>query len=86
MPPADSPLWIKAAAEKVRALADAKQIAPVALALAWLLHHPAGIVPITGASTVEHIVENCTADRAVLSNEEWYDLLAAVADVNARSM
>jgi predicted oxidoreductase len=55
------------------------------IALAWLLRHPAGIVPILGASNPEHIVENCTALNVTLSREEWYDLFATAADIEGRS-
>jgi len=85
-PKADSPPELKAAAQKLTELAAVKQSTPAALALAWLLHHPAGIVPITGASTVKHLIENCAADRVSLSNEEWYDLLAAAADIKSRAI
>jgi predicted oxidoreductase len=47
--------------------------------LAWLLHHPAGIVPIIGATKVEHVIDNCAADRIELSRAEWYSLLRAAA-------
>jgi predicted oxidoreductase len=49
--------------------------------LAWLLHHPAGIVPIIGATKVEHVVDNCAADRVQLSRTEWYSLLRAAAPI-----
>ena len=44
-----------------------------------LLHHPAGIVPIIGATKVEHVIDNCAADRIELSRAEWYSLLRAAA-------
>ena len=49
--------------------------------LAWLLHHPAGIVPIIGATKIEHIIDNCAADRIELSRAEWYALLRAAAQL-----
>ena len=84
-PTAESPPWMKVASEKMRSLAATKQITPAALALGGLLHLPARILPVTGAGTVEHFIEYCTADRAVLSDEEWYDLLAIVADIETRT-
>lgn len=73
-------------ARKLAELANAKRIGPSAAALAWLLHHPAGIVPVIGATRAEHIVENCAADGVSLSDEEWYELLVAAADLKSRTM
>lgn len=73
-------------AEKLRELARAKGVTPAAVALAWLLHHPAGIVPIIGASATEHIIENCGADDVTLSDEEWYVLFTAAADLKSRAV
>lgn len=85
-PEADAPSDIKVVAQRLAEVVQAKQNTPAAVVLAWLLHHPAGIVPITGATSPEHIIENCAADRVSLSNDEWYDLLAAAADVKARTL
>ena len=41
----------------------------------------AGIVPIIGAIKVEHVVDNCAADRVLLSRTEWYSLLRAAAPI-----
>lgn len=77
---------LKATAQKLTDLAKEKNSAPSALALAWLLHHPAGIVPITGASNPDHIIENCSADRITFSDEEWYSLFATAADLKSRAI
>jgi predicted oxidoreductase len=49
--------------------------------LPWLMPHPAGIVPIIGATKVEHLVDNCAADRVQLSRAEWYSMLRAAAPI-----
>lgn len=46
-------------------------------ALAWLLKHPAGIVPIVGSTRKERIIEAARADHFEISREEWYLLLEA---------
>ena len=48
-----------------------------AMALAWLLRHPAEIVPIIGSMDPGHIATCCTAAHIELSSEEWYELFAA---------
>ncbi|PAW89349.1 MAG: aldo/keto reductase [Pedosphaera sp. Tous-C6FEB] len=45
------------------------------LALAWLLKHPAGIVPIVGSTKPEKIRDAVNAPRFEFTREEWYRLL-----------
>lgn len=45
------------------------------IALAWLLKHPANIVPLVGSVQPERIREAVQADALALSREEWYRLL-----------
>jgi predicted oxidoreductase len=47
------------------------------LALAWLLRHPSGIVPIVGSTNPERIRAAIRADEIQLSREDWYILLEA---------
>ena len=69
-----------------QALRDALQIVArlqecsrTAVALAWLLRHPAGIVPIIGSTNPEHIRDATKAADLRLSREEWYRLMEAAA-------
>lgn len=48
-----------------------------AIALAWLLKHPAHIVPVVGSTNPESIREAARADDIDLSREEWYHLFKA---------
>jgi predicted oxidoreductase len=48
-----------------------------ALALAWLLKHPSGIMPIVGSTNPQHIRDAARATDIALSREEWYLLLTA---------
>lgn len=77
--PADASRQLKATSQLLAELARAKNTTPAAIALAWLLRHPAGIVPIFGGNKPEHLIEDSTADRVELSREEWYSLFAATA-------
>lgn len=47
------------------------------VALAWLLRHPAKIVPILGSTDPKRIQEMAKAIDLELSREEWYRLLEA---------
>jgi predicted oxidoreductase len=80
-PPADAAAEIRQAANMLKDLADEKHTTPPALALAWLMRHPARIVPLIGAAKPEHLIECCDADRITLSRAEWYDLFLTAAGV-----
>ncbi len=47
------------------------------VALAWLLKHPAGIVPLVGSTKPEKIREAAGAEPVELAREQWYRLLEA---------
>lgn len=47
------------------------------VSLAWLLRHPAGIVPIVGSVRPERIREAVRADSLELTREQWYAILTA---------
>ncbi len=49
------------------------------IALAWLLKHPARIVPIVGSTDPERIRESVKADTLELTREEWYRLFEAAS-------
>lgn len=78
-PPADASPQLNATVQLVAELAQKKNTTPAVIALAWLLRHPAGIVPILGGDKPEYLIENCAADRLELSREEWYELFATLA-------
>lgn len=63
--------------DALEALARERGVSRSLLALAWLLRHPSGIVPIVGTITPERIQEAARADEIELSREEWYRLYEA---------
>jgi predicted oxidoreductase len=80
-PPTDASPEVHKALDALQSVASSHQASLAAVMLAWLLHHPAGIVPIIGATKVEHVLDNCAADRIELSRSEWYALLRAAAQL-----
>ncbi len=58
-------------------LAQQRGTTRTAVALAWLLRHPARIMPIVGSTDPAHIRACATADSLDLTREEWYRLLEA---------
>jgi predicted oxidoreductase len=47
------------------------------IALAWLLKHPAKIIPIVGSANPNHIRDAAKADGVELDREDWYRILVA---------
>lgn len=76
-PPAGAPQNVRHLAGHIAALAAAKDTTPEAIALAWILRHPAGIQPIIGTTRPERVHASVLADGVELSREEWYELLIA---------
>lgn len=76
-PPADASEPVRRAAAAVASLAVARGIAREAVALAWLLHHPAGILPIIGTLNPGRLAACCEADAIELTREEWFALFEA---------
>lgn len=58
-------------------IAKARGVSRVEVALAWLLRHPANILPIVGSADPENIRCAARAAELNLSREEWYQLLEA---------
>jgi predicted oxidoreductase len=50
---------------------------PTQLSVAWLLRHPAKIIPVVGSNNRDHIREIAGAARVELSREDWYRLWVA---------
>lgn len=72
----DNPKYAKTN-EILADLADKYGVSKTAVALAWILRHPAGMQPILGTTSVEHLTESCDATNFSLTNQEWYDLYLA---------
>ncbi len=50
---------------------------PTQLAVAWLLAHPARIIPLVGSNNPEHIREFAGAAHIQLARQDWYKLWVA---------
>ena len=73
-PADDAPAHVQAVAQRIAELAQRYDTSREAIALAWLLRHPAGIVPVIGTTNRERLANCCLADDVELSREEWYEL------------
>lgn len=62
---------------KLDELANREAVPRSAVALAFLLAHPANILPILGTQQPERIRESAAALRVHLTREDWYAIFAA---------
>jgi predicted oxidoreductase len=58
-------------------IAAARGTGRIEVALAWLLRHPARIMPVVGSVNPENIRAAARADTLDLTREEWYQLFRA---------
>ena len=73
-PPHTTDVRTQQLAAHIAKMATAKNTTREAIALAWLLRHPAGIQPIVGTMNSVRLIDSCRANDVVLSREEWYAL------------
>lgn len=62
---------------RLDAMAKRLGVSRTVLSLAWLLRHPAGIVPLVGSTDPARIRDAVRADGLELGREDWYNLLVA---------
>ncbi|MEE4258764.1 MAG: aldo/keto reductase [Bacteroidales bacterium] len=59
--------------KKLNEIAAEKGIDEISeLALAWLLAHPAGIVPVIGTGSIQHLKSAIKTTKIHLSREDWF--------------
>lgn len=55
-------------------LAEREKVSKAAIAIAWVLRHPAKMQAIIGSMNPEHIKDACAAADVTLSHHDWYAL------------
>ncbi len=55
-------------------LAEKEHVSKAAIAIAWILRHPAKMQAIIGSMNPEHIKDVCAAADVTLSHHDWYAL------------
>ncbi len=59
---------------KLKEIASGYGVTPAAVALAWILRHPAFKQVVTGTTDPARMEAACKAGEITLTHEEWYDL------------
>lgn len=66
--------------EKLQAVASRYGVTDSAIAIAWILRHPAGIQPIVGTMNKQRLEDISEAVNVKLTREEWYELYRAAGN------
>lgn len=67
--------------KKINELAEAKGVTNSAIAIAWILRHPAKIQPIVGTTNAKRLKDICKASEIELTRQEWYEIYRAAGNV-----
>ena len=59
---------------KLNAMAELFSVDPAAVAIAWLLKHPANILPIMGSNNIQRIKGFSQALEIELDRQSWFEL------------
>ena len=66
--------------QKINALAGAKNVTNNAIAIAWILRHPARMQPIVGTTNPSRLKDICKASDVSLTRQEWYEIYEAAGN------
>ncbi|TCL74126.1 putative oxidoreductase [Hydrogenispora ethanolica] len=65
---------------KIDEIAAAKGVPNTAIAIAWILRHPAKIQAIAGTTNAKRLKDICQASSVTLSRPEWYEIYRAAGN------
>jgi predicted oxidoreductase len=66
--------------QKIDELAAQYHVTNTAIAIAWLLRHPARMQPILGTTNPQRVKDACQASGVKLSRQEWYAIYLAAGN------
>lgn len=64
----------------INRLAEEKGVADTAIAIAWLLRHPAKMQPVVGTTNTKRLLDIAKASDITLSRQEWYEIYLAAGN------
>jgi predicted oxidoreductase len=65
----------------INRLAAAYGVTNTAIAIAWILRHPARMQPIIGTTNAQRVRDICKASDVTLTRQEWYEVYIAAGNV-----
>jgi len=66
--------------QTINKLAAAKGVTNTAIAIAWILRHPARMQPIIGTTNPQRLKDICKASDVSLTRQEWYEIYRAAGN------
>ena len=66
--------------KKIDEIAEVKGVPNTAIAIAWILRHPAKIQPIVGTTNTDRLKDICKASNIELTRQEWYEIYRAAGN------
>lgn len=66
--------------KKLQELAEKYDVTDSAIAISWILRHPAKIQPVVGSMNPERLKQIAEASHITLTREEWYELYRAAGN------
>ena len=66
--------------QTINAIAAAKGVTNTAIAIAWILRHPARMQPIIGTTNPGRLKDICKASDVTLTRPEWYEIYIAAGN------
>lgn len=67
--------------QKINEIANAKGVPNTAIAVAWIMRHPAKIQPIVGTTNAARLKDICKASTIELTRQEWYEIYRAAGNI-----
>lgn len=67
--------------QKIYEIASKYNVTSSAIAIAWILRHPANMQPIIGTTNKERLIQIAKATDVNLTREEWYEIYMASGKV-----
>jgi predicted oxidoreductase len=64
----------------IDAIAASRGVTNTAIAIAWLLRHPARMQPIIGTTNPQRVKDSCQASNVTLTRQEWYEIYRAAGN------
>ncbi len=61
-------------APRLAQLAQAHGVDASAVAIAWLMHHPMGVMPVMGSNRLDRIAQFSDATKVPMDRQTWYEL------------
>jgi predicted oxidoreductase len=65
---------------KINEIAASRGVTNTAIAIAWILRHPAKIQPIAGTTNYQRLKDICKASEVELTRQEWYEIYRAAGN------